>query len=114
MKRIISSNINSATNTCGIPAAPATMDAIEPSEVNLSKENDEMKRVVGSRDAMSKDLAIQIIKKASQALHAVLNLPDDIDGLDIYDYFSQSDFTAMEDVQDALMSAYMGMEQSSI
>jgi hypothetical protein len=107
MKRVV---LDSATNTCGIPAAPAVSDVVEPSEVSLTKEKDDMKRVVGSRDSMSKDLAIQTIKKASQALHLVLNLPDEIEGIDIYDYFDQADFGAMEEVQEKLMSVYLDLE----
>lgn len=98
MKRIIS-----ATNTSGISAVPAVEDAMGPME-------NDMKRVVCSKDSISKDLAVQIIKKASQALHAVLNLPDDIDGLDIYEYFDRSDFDAMSDVQETLMWTYLNIE----
>lgn len=109
MKRVIS-KINSATNTCGIPAAPAVTEVVEPSGISLPKEKEEMKRVVGSRDSISKDLAIQTIKKASQALHLVLNLPDEIEGIDIYDYFDQADFGVMEEVQEKLMSVYLDLE----
>ena len=37
MKRVISTKINSATNTCGIPAAPAVSEIVEPSIVHLPK-----------------------------------------------------------------------------
>lgn len=39
MKRVIS-NINSATNTCGIPAAPAVSEVVEPSYVEIAEEYD--------------------------------------------------------------------------
>ena len=107
MKRVV---LDSATNTCGIPAAPAVSEVVGPSGVSLPKEKEEMKRVVGSKDTMSKELAVQIIKKASQALHLVLNLPNDIEGIDIYDYFDQADFGAMEEVQEKLMSVYLDLE----
>lgn len=110
MKRVVLSSVNSATNSCGIPTAPAVADVIEPSEISLLEENSDIKRVVGSRDSMSKDLAIQTIKKASQALHAVLNLPDGIEGIDLYDYFKEADWENMEEVQEKLMSAYLDME----
>lgn len=110
MKRVISTKVDGATNTCGIPAAPAVSEVVEPSGISLPKEKEEMKRVVGSSDSISKDLAIQTIKKASQALHAVLNLPDEIEGIDIYDYFDQADFDAMEEVQEKLMSVYLDLE----
>lgn len=110
MKRVISTKVDSATNTCGIPAVPAVSEVAEPSGVSLPKEKEEMKKVVGSSDSISKDLAIQTIKKASQALHAVLNLPDEIEGIDIYDYFDQADFGVMEEVQEKLMSVYLDLE----
>lgn len=37
MKRVVKSDINSATNTCGIPAAPAVSEVVEPSVVHLPK-----------------------------------------------------------------------------
>ena len=72
-----------------------------------------MKRVLGTSNKMSKEFAIKIIRKASEALHLVLNLPDDIEGLDLYEYFDRSDFGDMADVQEKLMWSYLEMERDN-
>lgn len=46
MKRVI---LDSATNTCGIPVAPAVSEVVEPSGVSLPKEKEEMKRIFASK-----------------------------------------------------------------
>lgn len=37
MKRVISTKVDGATNTCDIPAAPAVSEIVEPSIVHLPK-----------------------------------------------------------------------------
>lgn len=41
MKRVIRINVEGATNTCGISAAPAVDDAIEYNAMHLSKNDNE-------------------------------------------------------------------------
>ena len=40
MKRVISTKVDGATNTCGIPAAPAVNEVVEPSYVEIAEEYD--------------------------------------------------------------------------